>query len=278
MELKMKLGFLQYSVIWGNPEKNFERIRCFLRNCRCDLLVLPELFSCGYLFEDAGTLLALAEPLAESRTVRFLQTMARQIGGTVTGTFPELENGTLYNTAVAVHAEGVIGIQRKIHLPEYEKRFFHSGSEIVSAELPGRVRIGMMSCFDCWFPQFGALLKEQKCQIFCNSASFGGEVTPGILPVRARENQVFVISCNRTGSEMYAGNPEHFCGKSQIVSPDGKILECAGAEEKLAVVDVDLTETEHPAFGSLICRDFESEHRKYHVTMNRGSSNEFSLD
>ena len=264
----MKLGFLQYSVIWGNPEKNYERIRSFLRNCRCDLLVLPELFSCGYLFEDARTLLSLAEPLAKSRTIRFLQGMAQQIGGTVTGTFPELGNGTLYNTAVAVHAEGVIGIQRKNHLTEYEKRFFHSGSEIVSAELSDNVRIGMMSCFDCWFPQFGSMLKEQRCQVFCNSASFGGDVTPGFLPIRARENQVFVISCNRIGSERYAGNQEQFCGRSQIISPDGKILEYAGAEEKLAVVDVDLTETKHPAFGSLLCHDFESEHRKYNVTMN----------
>lgn len=136
----------------------------------------------------------------------------------------------------------------------------------------------MMSCFDCWFPQFGSILKQRKVQIFCHSASFGGEVTPGILPVRALENQVFVVSCNRTGSELYAGSPEKFCGRSQIISPDGKILARAGDEPELAVVDIDPDETTHPAFGSLICKDFSAEHNRYQVTIKEGKNDEFPLN
>ena len=266
----MRLGFLQYPVFWGDPGKNYHYIRCSLQNRQCDLLVLPELFSCGYLFESREEIMPFAENLKESRTVRFLQTIAAAIDGTVTGTIPEWDQGSLYNTAVAVCADGLIGCQRKIHLPTYEKRMFQPGTQITPVDLPGSVRIGMMSCFDCWFPQFGSFLRQQHTRIFCNSASFGGEVTPTILPIRALENQVFVISCNRIGAETYAGERELFCGKSQIISPDGKILAAAENEEKLAMVDVDLAETSHPAFGSLICEDFSVEHRKYQVALREG--------
>lgn len=274
----MKIGFLQYSVIWSSPEQNFNCIRNALADCRCDLLVLPELFTCGYLFDSPCQIKEFAEPLNQSRTVDFLQSVAEKIGGTVTGTLPEDDNGILYNTAIAVNAAGLIGFQRKMHLPEYEKQFFQPGTDITPIDLPCHVRIGMMSCFDCWFPQFGSILKQRKVQIFCHSASFGGEVTPGILPVRALENQVFVVSCNRTGSELYAGSPEKFCGRSQIISPDGKILARAGDEPELAVVDIELDETTHPAFGSLICRDFPAEHNRYQVTIKEGKNDEFPLN
>lgn len=272
----MKLGFFQYPVIWGNPAENFSYIRRALRGCRCDLLVLPELFPCGYLFDNAGEIARFAETLEESLAVHFLQSLAGEINGVVTGTIPEYCNGNLYNTAVVAGAEGILGVQRKVHLPEYEKRFFQPGERIAAVEIPGRVRIGMMSCFDCWFPQFGAMLKQQKAGIFCNSASFGGEVTPAILPIRALENQVFVISCNRIGAEKAGGEWETFCGRSQIVSPDGKILAEAGKEEKLAVVEVDPAEGDHPAFGSLICRNFPAEHAKYRVEMVKEGGDEFS--
>lgn len=267
----MKLGFFQYAVIARDPEANFARIAGALRGCRCDLLVLPELFTCGYAFSGRSELLPFAERLVGGRTVAFLREQAVAIGGVVTGTFPELGDDGLYNTAVMVDSGGLIGYQRKVHLPEYEKQFFRPGEAIGVVELPGGMKVGMMSCFDCWFPQFGALLRQQGARIFCNSASFGGSATPTILPVRARENQVFVISCNRIGSENFAGRPEKFYGHSRIVSPDGVELAGTGEEERLAVVEVDPDEVVHPAFGSLICRDFSVEHRKYAVKF-RGRS------
>lgn len=263
----MRLGFFQYAVIQRNTAENLAYIANALQNCRCDLLVLPELFTCGYSFEQKLELAPFAETLDKNQTVKASQLLAQHLGGAVTGTIPEQYEGKLYNTALLVNTGGLIGFQRKIHLPDYEKKFFSPGESISTFQLSPDVRVGMMSCFDCWFPQFGAILRQNGAQIFCNSASFGGALTPTNLPIRARENQVFVISCNRIGSEMFDVEPENFRGESQIISPNGQCLVSAGGEEKLAVVEVDLDEINHPAFGSLICKDFAEEHQKYEIRL-----------
>jgi predicted amidohydrolase len=64
---------------------------------------------------------------------------------------------------------------------------------------------------------------------------------------------------------LFDGEPEAYRGESQIVNPDGKVLVKAGREEQLSIIDIDLSEVNHPAFGSLIAKDFVSEHSKYTV-------------
>lgn len=265
----IKLAFFQYAVFHHSPEENFEYIRQAAEHKRCDLLTLPELFSCGYAFQDKKQLAGFAEQLEQSRTVQFLQQIARNIGGSVSGTIPELgRNGEIYNTAVLVDKNGLIGTQRKIHLPNYEKQFFSPGDDInVFSVTDSGIKTGMMTCFDSWFPEVALIMRRKKAGIILNSACFGGNVTPQILPVRARENQTFVVSCNRVGSEWFGEEEEHFCGMSQIISPDGRIITSADNREWWGEADVDLDEK--PAFSSLICRDFEAEHQKYKVTLNR---------
>ena len=77
----IKLAFFQYAVFHHSPEENFEYIRQAAEHKRCDLLTLPELFSCGYAFQDKKQLAGFAEQLEQSRTVQFLQQIARNIGG-----------------------------------------------------------------------------------------------------------------------------------------------------------------------------------------------------
>ncbi len=255
-------------------EANLNYITQALANVKCDLLVLPELFTCGYAFDNLNELAVCSERLSESRTVDVLSRLAREIAGVITGTIPVEIDNQLFNTAILVGEKGLIGYQNKIHLPEYEKQFFVPGDTIKTFMLPNEVKVGMMSCFDCWFPQFGSLLREQGAQILINSASFGGLVTPTILPIRARENQVFVISCNRIGAEYFGTDLEHYCGRSQIISPDGQILAAAVEDETLTIIEIDLNDCQHPAFGSLICRDFASEHQRYKTILKAKESGE----
>ena len=90
-----------------------------------------------------------------------------------------------------------------------------------------------------------------------------------IIPIRELENQCFYISCNRIGTELFSGEPDSYCGESQIVNPDGKILIKAGNEESFSIIDIALSKVNNPAFGSLITKDFLSEHKKYDITIVR---------
>lgn len=64
---------------------------------------------------------------------------------------------------------------------------------------------------------------------------------------------------------MFDGEPDAYRGESQIVNPDGNVLIKGGKEEQLSIIDVDLSEVNHPAFGSLVMKDFASEHSKYNI-------------
>ena len=66
-----KIGYIQYSPVFGEKEKNFEAILTLASGIRADLIVLPELFATGYTFvskEEAGS---FAET-AGGETFRFL--------------------------------------------------------------------------------------------------------------------------------------------------------------------------------------------------------------
>jgi predicted amidohydrolase len=260
----MKIGFFQYDVKWRDRDANLSYIRSKIKNVTFDLLVLPEFFTSGYAFDSREELLPFAENLKDSYTVKYLTGLMRNYNGYITGTIPEIDNEELYNTSILVGTEGLVNSYRKIHLPNYEKRAFKSGdkAEVCNCD---NVKIGLTICFDAWFAPLSSKLKLSGVEIICHSACFGGEITPTIIPIRALENQCFYISCNRIGSEMFDGKLDSYRGESQIVNPDGKVLVKAGNEEQLTIIDINLSEVNNPAFGSLIMNDFVSEHNKYDI-------------
>lgn len=263
----MKVGFFQYNVIWRDREANLSYIRSKIKDSTFDLLVLPEIFTSGFAFESRDELIPFAENLEDSYTVNYLTELMKECGGYITGSIPELCNEKLYNTSIMVGAEGLVASYRKIHVPPYEKRAFESGNKIVSCSCKD-TKVGLSICFDAWFAPLSSSLKLQGAGIICHSACFGGKVTPTIIPIRALENQCFYISCNRIGTELFSGKPDSYRGESQIVSPDGKVLIKAGNEELLSIIDIDLSEINNPAFGSLITKDFLPEHKKYTIKLN----------
>lgn len=260
----MEIGFFQYDVIWRDKNANLAFIREKIKDSTFDLLVLPEFFTSGYAFDSKEELIPFAENLNDSYTVNYLTGLMKDCGGYITGTIPELSENKLYNTSIVVGAEGLVAFYRKIHLPEYEKRAFSAGNKAVSCQCK-EAKVGLTICFDAWFAPLSSKLKEQGAGIICHSACFGGAITPAIIPIRALENQCFYISCNRIGTELFDGKPDAYRGESQIVSPDGKVLVKAGKEEQFSIIDIDLSEVNHPAFGSLILKDFVSEHSKYNI-------------
>lgn len=261
----MKVGYFQYAVIWRDIQANLNYIASRVGDHKFDLLVLPEFFTTGYAVDQITDILPFAEDLNDSQTVRYLTRLLTETGnGYISGSIPEVDNGVLYNTSILVSAEGLVASYRKIHLPDYEKRFFRAGSKAVVHQ-GKQAQIGLTVCFDCWFPQHTSMLKSEGVEVVCHSACFGGPVTPTIIPIRALENQCFYVSCNRVGEEYFDNELETYRGESQIVGPDGEVLAKAGREEALDFVEIDLTRVNKPSFGSLITKDFQSEHNKYTI-------------
>ncbi len=263
----MRVGFFQYAVVWRDRDANLSYIESKIQDEKFDLLVLPELFTSGYAYDDRKELLPFGEDLSNSPTIKFFTQLMQRCGGYITGSIPELYDGKLYNSSILVGRDGLVASYRKIHVTDYEKRAFTAGNEPIWGQC-GDAKVGLTICFDAWFAPLSSLLRNQGVAIICNSANFGGEVTPTIIPIRALENQCFYINCNRVGTEFFEGEEEAYRGESQIVSPDGKVITKADNKESLRIIDIDLAEVNHPAFGSFITKDFVTEHNKYRVEMS----------
>ena len=266
----MKVGFFQYAVFQRDVKANLDYLETKLQSTQFDLLVLPELFTSGYAFDHSSDIEPYVENIKHSYTVNRLKEIAQNSKGYITGTIPEIDNNKIYNTAIMVGPEGLIYSFRKIHLTDYEKRIFTPG-ENIDVYQRGDAKVGTVICFDIWFAPLSSKLKQLGAQIICHSSCFGGDVTPKIIPIRALENQYYVISCNRIGTELFEGQAEDYRGESQIVDPDGHTIIKASNEELLAFTHIDLSLVNNPAFGSLITNNFLEEHDKYTIALQSKS-------
>ena len=72
----MKVGIVQFAPVFGQKDANFLKVEELVADEKLDLLVLPELFSTGYLFKDKAELNSLAEEFKTGATFSFLQKLS----------------------------------------------------------------------------------------------------------------------------------------------------------------------------------------------------------
>ncbi len=236
----MKIGFFQFAPQFGKRRENLQTVAEALAQVSLDLLVLPELFSTGYLFTAKQDLVSLAEPVPGPTTL-FLQQIAERKQLFMVYGLAERHQDAFFNSAVLLGPEGVRAVYRKAHLFLEEKLYFAPGNTPFTIHQIGNTKIGILVCFDYWFSEAVRRLALQGAQIICHPSNL---VLPGygqqITRVRALENRLFWVLCNRTGKDVRDGRELSFTGESQIVSPKGEILCQAGPEEtRLQVIEID---------------------------------------
>ena len=256
---KMKVGYCQYDVK-RDREENLRLLESLLPTMKCDLIVLPELCLGGYLFTDEETLARQSERVPDGPSVKRMMALSGVCGCAIVYGMAEQADAKLYNTAVVVDHGRFTGRYRKIHLTDYEKRFFNRGDDNPVFDL-GTCRIGVQICFDLWFPEVSREQLAKGAEVLCALANFGGETTCGIARTRAIENLTPLVLCNRIGAENLPGIDATFLGKSALIDRDGKTIRHA--------------EAGHPAFESgtiapggkranVICADFPEEIALHH--------------
>ena len=117
------------------------------------------------------------------------------------------------------------GAYRKTHLFAEEKKWFDPGDTGFQVFDMGQVKIGVMICFDWWFPESARVLALKGADIFCHPANLVMPQCQRVMPAHSLLNGVFTITANRVGTEERGGKaPLQFTGKSQIVDPRGEVL------------------------------------------------------
>jgi len=212
-----------------------------MESVEADLCVLPELFNTGYNFIDVEEVRKLSE--AESAfTFQSVREFAATRSCYIVYGFAEKAD-RIYNSAALVGPDGLIGIYRKVHLYDRENLLFAPGNlGFPVFDLPFG-RVGMMICFDWIYPESARTLALKGAQLIAHPSNLVLPHCPDAMVTRCLENRVFAATADRVGREERGGVDLWYIGKSEIVSPSGRILRRLGEDEPgVAVEEVDLSE------------------------------------
>ena len=250
----MKTGILQFDVT-HNPSENIKLLKSYLGKNRCELVLLPELSMCGYLFQSRNQLMDISESVPKGPSTRAMLRLSAEHSCTIVFGLAEKESQNIYNTAVIVSKGRYIGRYRKIHLSDFEKKLFDRGKENPVFDVDG-MKIGVQICFDLWFPEISREQIRNGADILLVPANFGGRTTYHISKIRAIENLTPLVLCNRTGHESIPGMNADFLGKSSAVDSRGnRICTLSEGREDFRVCDISLCKKK----SNVICSDFEKE-------------------
>lgn len=252
MNPNVNVAMCQIEVESLNREKNLKTIEAAFHDAcqgnRPDLVIFPELSNLGYVFQrdrDFGSkYLKAAEPVPDGPTSELLGKLCRQYGTYAICGICEADAtipGLVYNTATLFDRDGgLVGRQRKIHIPGEEKHYFTQSNEI-NVFKTDFANLAMQICYDLQFPEVSRLQTYMGAEIIVSCWNAPSYVTPpnvlyALIACRAIENHLYSIGCNRCGLHGQA----LFEGNSLAVDPAGKSLNELSAEP--SVVRVTLTE------------------------------------
>jgi predicted amidohydrolase len=238
----MKAAFIQFNPAFGDVKGNIGKALAMIEKTEAEVLVLPELFNTGYLIVSQQEAVALSEPVPGGKTTEALCAAARKKNAYIVAGLIERQGGDLFNSAVIAGPSGYIGTYRKIHLFNEEKLWFKPGDLGFQVFDIGSCRIGVMICFDWFFPESMRTLALRGADLICHPANLVLPFCQDAMITRCLENRVFAVTANRTGEENRGGKFFRYTGGSQITAPGAKVLCRAGGEtEESGAAEIDLS-------------------------------------
>jgi N-carbamoylputrescine amidase len=272
--MKVTLGLLQHACS-ARPAENLKRTLALAERAAkkgAKIICTQELFRSQYFCqsEDHDNF-KLAESIPGPSTAAF-QKLARKHGVVIVASlFEKRASGLYHNTAVIIDADGkLLGLYRKMHIPDdplyYEKFYFTPGDTGFRAWTTKHGRIGVLICWDQWYPEAARLTALQGAEIIFYPTAIGwhpeekakhGANQHGawetIQRAHAVANGCYVAVTNRIGIERpVGGDGIEFWGQSFIAGTSGQILAQASPDQEeilLQTVDlrqVDVTRTHWP--------------------------------
>ena len=190
----------------------------------------------------------------------FLSSQAAQHSLTIVGgTIPLLsrpdgsliEDGRVRASSLVFNPQGErVARYDKIHLfdvkvndaqSQYsESLSYEAGSELACVEV-GEWQLGLSVCYDLRFAELYRQLTALGAQLVTVPAAFtavtGAAHWEPLLRARAIENQCYVVAAAQGGRH---SETRETWGRSMVVDPWGKVLDCVATGEGIAIADIDL--------------------------------------
>ena len=276
MERIVNLGLIQMSCgdeIEANYAKAVDHIRKAASR-GANIVCLQELFKSRYFCQVVDShLYGLAEKVDENApTVRQLGELAAELGIVIIASlFEKRALGLYHNAAVVIDADGrYLGKYRKMHIPDdpgyYEKFYFAPGDLGYKVFRTRFADIGILICWDQWFPEAARLLALKGSEIIFIPTAIGNRHAENVQATEygyhkawqivqrghAVANACFLAAVNRVGFEPGPQENEgiDFWGQSFLADPDGKVVGTASADrEEMLLVPADMSLIEEVRAG-----------------------------
>lgn len=195
----MNILLLQTDIKWHQPEYNRIHAKELIdASPDADIIILPEMFTTGFCTLPKG----VAEE-ADTETLSWMHTVAREKHSAIGGSVATVENGKFYNRFYFVKPDGDYVVYNKRHLFTYagEDKEYAAGDNRVIVEYKG-CRVLLQICYDLRFPVFSRNKGDYDMIIYIASWPISRIYAWNtLLRARAIENQCYVIAVNRTGDD-----------------------------------------------------------------------------
>ena len=265
---KLSLALCQIKV-GSDKVANIEHARKTLeRACAsgAQMLVLPECWNSPYAVAsfpvyaerapeigDKGTSL---ESTASPSSVMLCNVAKENKVWLVGGSIPERDSsGKLFNTCLIINPTGqVVGKHRKVHLFDIdvpgkitfkESDSLSAGQTVTVVDTPwGGLGVGI--CYDIRFPELAIMMRQRGCNLLVYPGAFNMVTGPAhwelLQRARAVDNQLFVATCSPARDATGGGYVAW--GHSSVINPWGQVMQSAGPDEAVVMVDIDLAEVQ----------------------------------
>lgn len=240
MQTTLKVAVMQSPAELVGPQERLDWLTNALEGkADWDLVILPELFQCGYYIAD--NVITSAEP-SNGPFAQAVASLAKTHNTAILYGYSEQEGDDIFNSAQCIDNTGnIAGHHRKLLLPPgFEGDHFISGHTSELFEIGG-FKIGILICYDVEFPENLRQVASMGAEIIAVPTALGaqwGVVSEKLVPTRAFENGVYVCYANSAGHE----NGMDYFGGSCIVAPNGTDL--ARAAEHTEIITATLIKTD----------------------------------
>ncbi|ADG91841.1 Nitrilase/cyanide hydratase and apolipoprotein N-acyltransferase [Arcobacter nitrofigilis DSM 7299] len=256
----IRLGLIQWQMrLYKNYEEVIEQAEYFIdavSGYRSDFALFPEFFNAPLMAEfnhlsEADAIRELAK-----YTERFKEDFSRLAIAyninIITGSMPELIDGTLNNVGFVCKRDGEIEKYAKIHVtPDEQKVWGLKGSDKIKAFDTDCGKIGVLICYDSEFPELGRLLAKEGVDIlfipFLTDTQNGYSRVKICAQARAIENECYVAIAGCVGNLPKVENMDIQYAQSAVFTPcdfafpaNGIKAESTPNTEMILIADVDL--------------------------------------
>lgn len=242
----MKIAGVQMDVALMDSDRNLKQMQAHLRETTAKgakLTVFPECALSGYCYSSLDEARPFAQPVPGPAVQKMSAACAELDCFAIFGMLELDTSGQkerIFNAAVLVGPQGMIGSYRKVHLPYLGIDMYTSyGDRLFAVHNAGDLRVGMNICYDAAFPEAARSLAILGADLIALPTNWppGAECTAAsVINARALENAVYYIAVNRVGTE----RGFEFIGRSKIVDTSGQSMaESKTTGEEILYAEID---------------------------------------